>query len=94
MKKLKVILVAFFVLSFFSLSWGKVTGPPAEGFGPLIDTTAFKVKWMDVVYSDKSKTQKLDIYLPEGKGPFPLLVAVHGGAWEMGARPGLTGSLR
>jgi acetyl esterase/lipase len=27
-----------------------------------------------------------DLYLPAGAGPFPALVAVHGGAWRVGAR--------
>ena len=27
-----------------------------------------------------------DLYLPKGAGPFPVLVAVHGGGWQQGAR--------
>jgi acetyl esterase/lipase len=27
-----------------------------------------------------------DLYLPKGSGPFPGLVAVHGGGWQQGAR--------
>src|SRR5262249_22483792 len=27
-----------------------------------------------------------DLYLPKGAGPFPALVAVHGGGWVQGAR--------
>ncbi len=27
-----------------------------------------------------------DLYLPDGGGPFPALVAVHGGGWQQGAR--------
>ena len=27
-----------------------------------------------------------DLYVPKGAGPFPTLVAVHGGGWRMGAR--------
>src|SRR3979409_2437973 len=27
-----------------------------------------------------------DLYLPKGAGPFPALVAVHGGGWQQGAR--------
>lgn len=30
--------------------------------------------------------QKLDLYLPAGDGPFPLLVWVHGGAWLEGSK--------
>lgn len=85
-RPLHVILFIFLLVFSFNNSFGEVTGPPAEGFGPLIDQSQYKVKWLDVAYSNESKTQKLDIYLPEGKGPFPLLIAVHGGAWEMGSK--------
>jgi triacylglycerol lipase len=29
---------------------------------------------------------KMDIYLPEGRGPFPGVLVVHGGAWVTGSR--------
>jgi acetyl esterase/lipase len=52
---------------------------------PMMDTSPIKRKWLDVPYAHQSPTQKLDIYLPdEGEGPFPVIAAIHGGAWEMG----------
>lgn len=30
-----------------------------------------------------------DLYLPKGKGPFPVLIGVHGGGWVQGARGAL-----
>src|SRR5215471_12270325 len=41
----------------------------------------------DVVYATHDG-EKLagDLYVPKGSGPFPTLVAVHGGAWRLGAR--------
>jgi acetyl esterase/lipase len=80
----RAIWVLSLILLFAGQIYGEVTGPPAGGFGALIDPSDFKVKWLDVPYAHDSKTQTLDIYLPEGDGPFPLVVAVHGGAWEMG----------
>lgn len=31
-------------------------------------------------------TQRLDLFLPKGPGPFPVIVWVHGGAWTTGNR--------
>jgi acetyl esterase/lipase len=38
----------------------------------------------NLAYAYTSKTQKLDIYLPEGEEPFPLVILVHGGGFGMG----------
>ena len=38
----------------------------------------------DLVYADQSERQKLDIHLPDGEGPFPVVVYYHGGAWLSG----------
>lgn len=38
----------------------------------------------DVSYANISPTQVMDIYLPEGDGPFPIVVLIHGGAFKMG----------
>ena len=57
-------------------------GRPAAGGGmtAIKATPAFK----DVAYASASATQKLDIYLPAGNGPFPLIINVHGGGFMMG----------
>lgn len=39
----------------------------------------------DVVYADRpSGPLTCDVYLPEGEGPFPAVLVVHGGAWKEG----------
>ena len=38
----------------------------------------------DLAYASLSTAQKLDLYLPAGDGPLPLVVNVHGGAFMMG----------
>ena len=46
---------------------------------------SIKNTFNDIAYATKSKTQKLDIYLPnEGKGPFPTIISFHGGGFYEG----------
>ena len=62
-------------------------GKPAGGMGGAggsITTTGVAQQWLDVAYASASSAQKLDIYLPSGNGPFPVIVAIHGGAFMMG----------
>jgi acetyl esterase/lipase len=47
-------------------------------------TAPIKRKMLDIPYASLSPAQKLDIYLPEGSGPFPVIVSIHGGAFMSG----------
>lgn len=38
----------------------------------------------NIAYADVSTRQKLDLYLPDGIGPFPLVVVIHGGGFKSG----------
>ncbi len=49
-----------------------------------ISATTFK----DVAYATTSSAQKMDIYLPSGSGPFPVVVIIHGGAFLGGDKSG------
>ena len=52
---------------------------------PGVDIDAVQRKWLDVAYAKESPAQKLDIYLPDnGPGPFPVVVAIHGGSFYRG----------
>lgn len=46
----------------------------------------------DVAYASASATQKLDLYLPEGDGPFPVVISVHGGGFMMGDKADAMGT--
>jgi acetyl esterase/lipase len=60
--------------------------PPRPPFPPpQMDTSRISRKWLDLAYGNESPNQKLDIYLPDqGDGPFPVIVAMHGGAFMGG----------
>lgn len=38
----------------------------------------------DIAYAKLSPSQTLDLYLPEGEGPFPVVINIHGGGFRMG----------
>lgn len=38
----------------------------------------------DLAYASVSSAEKLDLYVPAGNGPFPLIIYVHGGGWRIG----------
>ena len=38
----------------------------------------------DIAYATASKTQTLDLLLPQGDGPFPLVILIHGGGFKFG----------
>ena len=44
-------------------------------------------KFTNIIYSrGKDYTLLCDAYVPEGKGPFPAVLAIHGGAWRHGSK--------
>ncbi len=44
-------------------------------------------EWKDIVYAlPKGQPLLMDAFLPEGPGPFPAVIVVHGGGWEAGDR--------
>ncbi len=52
---------------------------------PEADTAHIARKMFDIAYADRSPAQRLDIYWPaDGAGPFPVIMAIHGGAFMGG----------
>jgi acetyl esterase/lipase len=58
-----------------------------------IDITGIQKKFTGIPYANISPTQTLDIYLPDtGKTAFPVIIAVHGGAF-MGGNARMKGDI-
>jgi len=55
-------------------------GPSGGSTSSLTAVPAFS----DLAYASLSSAQKLDLYIPSGTGPFPVIIIVHGGAFLMG----------
>lgn len=51
---------------------------------PMAYPADLRPAFADVAYAEASPAQKLDLFLPEGPGPFPLLLNIHGGAFMLG----------
>jgi acetyl esterase/lipase len=58
--------------------------PEKKGTGISMSILPVTPRYKDLAYASLSEAEKLDIYLPDGSGPFPLVVSVHGGAFMMG----------
>ncbi len=64
----------------------------AGGHPPILTTipgvdfpvTAAIAQHPDLAYAAVSPAQKLDLYLPQGAGPFPLVLLIHGGGFMLG----------
>ncbi|SDI14489.1 Acetyl esterase/lipase [Planococcus glaciei] len=54
-----------------------------------VDASFIENQFLDIPYASLSEAQQLDIYLPnEGEGPFPVIVAIHGGGFKEGDKTG------
>ena len=40
--------------------------------------------WIDVPYANASPSEKMDIFLPNSTGPYPVIIWIHGGGFETG----------
>jgi acetyl esterase/lipase len=64
---------------------GAVIAAAAGGWWLLRRLTERRPDHADQAYGDGER-QVLDIYLPDGAGPFPFVVEIHGGAFRMGSK--------
>lgn len=72
-----------FRLFLLAAGWSAMTGIL---FGGGFLASSVKPARAGVVYADGSPAHRLDLYVPEGKGPFPVILNIHGGGFRMGDR--------
>ena len=56
----------------------------AENDSQTKDETGKPKVYRDLAYGSISPSQMLDLYIPDGKGPFPLVLIIHGGGFASG----------
>lgn len=71
------VIVSTIVLSLAGSLLGACSAPAAMSVTPTAKAIA---------YTPTAGTQKLDLYVPAGEGPFPLVIMIHGGGFKMGDR--------
>lgn len=84
-----VVLLVVFSLSLSACGGGLSVMPGGSGTFTSVSPTH-----SDLAYASVSDAQKLDLYIPEGTGPFPVVIMVHGGGFMFGDKAdgaGLTG---
>ncbi|MBX3427333.1 MAG: alpha/beta hydrolase [Pirellulales bacterium] len=71
------------------VSWCGSSQPPALGAKEPVETLYGET------YAERHDGPlRADAYLPQGEGPFPGVLVVHGGAWRMGSKAQLGGIAR
>ena len=83
--------------TWISLGAGVVFGLSAVGqAGPIVAAGNDEVVIEDnITYGQAGDTElKLDLARPQGDGPFPAIVFIHGGGWSGGSRQGYRGEIQ
>ncbi|NWJ50423.1 MAG: alpha/beta hydrolase [Bacteroidetes bacterium] len=84
MKKISLILVFGCLVLVNSCAKNIDSTTATDTSTPTTTTTATGTTYTNIVYAATSSAEKMDIYLPSGSGPFPVVVLIHGGAFLMG----------
>lgn len=93
-KSKEVVRIAVFLSALLIVLSAAACGAASVLPGGSGNFTSVEPTHKDLAYASDSETQKLDLYLPEGDGPFPLVIMVHGGGFMFGDKAdgmGLTG---
>ena len=75
------------VLSALLVAMGTLTAPAQDKVQPKVPAADGRKVLKDIAYGPHERN-KLDLYLPKGDGPAPVVVWIHGGGWERAPRTG------
>ena len=82
----RALLFALFVLA--AAAQTQAPPAPARPVPPVVPDTVEAI--LNVTYSRVGEPVAMDIYKPKAKGPYPAVLAIHGGGFRAGARTGYT----
>jgi len=71
-----------------SLIFGSCSKDGSSDSSATTTTNRISATYTNVTYASTSTAQAMDIYMPSGTGPFPLVVVIHGGAFLGGDKSG------
>ncbi|MGD6806107.1 MAG: alpha/beta hydrolase fold domain-containing protein [Candidatus Bathyarchaeia archaeon] len=60
--------------------------PKATADNLLLETTDYHIQNSIPYINDSNPYHLMDVYLPDGDGPFPAIIYIHGGGWVEGNR--------
>ncbi|MGQ0697721.1 MAG: alpha/beta hydrolase fold domain-containing protein [Panacagrimonas sp.] len=75
---------------FFLAACSQHIGKPNTAAPPPIHSTYTISRDVAVTPADWPQTLLADVYRPDGQGPFPSVLLIHGGAWKRGDRDQVT----
>lgn len=81
-----VIIVIVVVALFAFLSWYQQNPSGADSSGLLFETSTCTIQTGVAYVDDSNPYHMMDVYLPNGTGPFPAIIYIHGGGWVEGNR--------
>ncbi len=83
-RNLSILAAIALLIAFVGLTTVRAIRKP-PGLPPLKNTSWVHEKYRNLAYAERAPSEQLDLYLPnDGIAPYPVIVAIHGGAFVIG----------
>lgn len=79
-------LISLIMLAVLSTACSTHLGKPSAPGPARVQTHYERIRDQTFTPADWPKPLLADVYVPEGEGPFPAVLVIHGGGWESGDR--------